>query len=497
MDKQSNLFDYAPIKKTEYSVTEISNKIKKLIEENFEFIRVRGEISSFKIAPSGHAYFSLKDDKSILASICWKGNISNLRCKPEEGLEVICTGNITTYGGQSKYQLIVNSMELAGIGALMALLEKRKKQFQDEGLFDPKHKKPIPFLPQSIGVVTSITGAVIRDIIHRISDRFPVKITIWPVLVQGPEAANQITAAINGFNNLSKDKPDVLIVARGGGSIEDLWAFNEENVVRAVFNSSIPVISAVGHETDTTLIDFVADKRAPTPTAAAEMAVPVRYDLIFTIDELEHRLSHIINRRLDHIKTELLAHMRALPNINKILFEYIQKIDDWSCRKDRGIQGYFDNKKYNLELLSSKIIHPIQYLESAYDKLNNLTKGLDQALANTLNNYKQQFEELKYQINPKDLLQSFEEQSEKIKYLNHSLNFAAKTKASEKEMSLTATISLYNSYNYKNTLKRGFALVKKDENHIIKSVKELNHSETYSLQIADGATSIRLSPPKN
>ena len=268
----------------EYTVTELAFALKRTVEDAYGLLRVRGELSGFKRATSGHLYFTLKDEKACIDAVAWRGSVPKLAFEPADGLEVICTGRLTTYPGRSKYQLVVERIEPAGMGALMALLEERRKALAAEGLFDADRKQPLPYLPEVVGVVTSPTGAVIRDILHRLADRFPRRVIVWPVLVQGEGAASQIAAAIRGFDALPADgpapRPDVVIVARGGGSIEDLWAFNEEAVVRAAAECTIPLISAVGHETDTTLIDHVADRRAPTPTAAAEMAVPVRRDLV-------------------------------------------------------------------------------------------------------------------------------------------------------------------------------------------------------------------------
>jgi len=267
----------------EYSVSELSQALKRTVEDTYPYVRVRGEISGFKRAASGHLYLALKDESAVLDGVCWRGVAGRLGIRPEDGMEVVCTGKLTTYPGRSKYQIVIEAMELAGEGALLKLLEDRRKKLAAEGLFDEARKKPLPFLPDVIGVVTSPTGAVIRDILHRLNDRFPRHVLLWPVLVQGEGAAAQIAAAIEGFNRIAPGgrvpRPDVLIVARGGGSLEDLWAFNEEIVVRAAAGSVIPLISAVGHETDTTLIDYASDRRAPTPTAASEMALPVRADL--------------------------------------------------------------------------------------------------------------------------------------------------------------------------------------------------------------------------
>src|SRR5690606_2893871 len=278
----------------EFTVSEISLAVKRTLEGTFERVRVRGEISGFKRAASGHCYMTLKDADAVLDAVCWRGNAGRLGISPEDGMEVIATGRLTSYPGRSKYQIVIESLELAGEGALLKLLEDRRKKLAAEGLFDAARKRALPFLPAVIGVVTSPTGAVIRDILHRLADRFPRRVLVWPVLVQGEGAAAQVAAAIRGFNALPAGgrvpRPDLLIVARGGGSLEDLWAFNEEIVVRAAAESAIPLISAVGHETDTTLIDYAADRRAPTPTAAAEIAVPVRRELLVQAGELERRL---------------------------------------------------------------------------------------------------------------------------------------------------------------------------------------------------------------
>ena len=315
----------------ELSVSELSGQVKRLVEDSFGRVRVRGELGRVARPASGHLYFDVKDDKAVLASVMWKGNAAKLAMHPEQGLEVILTGKMTTFPGQSRYQLVVDSMEPAGEGALMALLEARKKQLAAEGLFDEARKKPLPYLPRTIGVVTSPSGAVIRDILHRLSDRFPRHVLVWPVRVQGETCAAEVARAIAGFNALAPDgdipRPDVLIVARGGGSLEDLWGFNEEIVARTAAQSDIPLISAVGHETDTTLIDFTADRRAPTPTAAAEMAVPVRGDLQANLAELEGRLLRAQGRYLERERSHLSGLARGLPKLEDMLALPTQKLD--------------------------------------------------------------------------------------------------------------------------------------------------------------------------
>ena len=329
------------------SVTELSLSLKSCVEQVFNHIKVRGEVSDVKRATSGHIYFSLKDKDSVLSAICWKGNSRQCAGHIQEGLEIICTGKLSTYPGRSNYQMIVEEAEPAGVGALLKLLRDRKEKLEKEGLFDPAHKKPITFLPEVIGVVTSPTGAVIRDIIHRVSDRFPRHIIVWPVAVQGEECAEQVAAAVRGFNALPENgtipKPDVLIVARGGGSLEDLWGFNEECVVRAVYDSEIPVISAVGHETDTTLIDFVSDLRAPTPTGAAEKAVPVRLEIYNTLNTKENDLKNALNQTLIESRLKLQTLVGHFPNLNEIIQGFIQKTDDKTERLQLAIKNYLNH----------------------------------------------------------------------------------------------------------------------------------------------------------
>jgi exodeoxyribonuclease VII large subunit len=323
------------------SVGELSARLKRVVEQGFGHVRVRGEISGFKRAASGHLYFGLKDVDARIDGIIWKGSAARLAFVPEDGLDVIATGKLTTYPGRSSYQIVVDSLELAGEGALLALLEKTKARLAAEGLFAAERKQALPRLPRVIGVVTSPTGAVIRDILHRLADRFPVQVLVWPVLVQGDAAAGQIAAAIRGFNALQPGgavpRPDLLIVARGGGSIEDLWAFNEEIVVRAVADCAIPLISAVGHETDTTLIDYAADRRAPTPTAAAEMAVPVRADLLAVAVDLAARASAAWAQRRAQLRDRLDISADRLPPLDRLLQPQRQRLDDWADRLPRAV----------------------------------------------------------------------------------------------------------------------------------------------------------------
>lgn len=323
------------------SVSELSGALKRTVEDAFGFVRVRGEISGFKRHSSGHCYLSLKDERACIDGVVWKGQASAMRFRPEDGIEVIATGKLTTFPGRSKYQIVIDRMELAGQGALMALLDQRRRQLAAEGLFDEDRKRPLPFLPRVIGVVTSPTGAVIRDILHRLADRCPSHVILWPVAVQGDPAAPQVARAVRGFGALSPDgpvpRPDLLIVGRGGGSIEDLWAFNEEEVVRAIAESPIPVISAVGHETDTTLADFAADRRAPTPTAAAEMAVPVRADLAHHVRELGGRAERLALRYRERAAERFEAVADRLPTLDALFAGQQQRLDDLADRLPRAL----------------------------------------------------------------------------------------------------------------------------------------------------------------
>lgn len=360
----------------EFTISEISAVIKKCVESTFSYVKVRGEIFGAKKADSGHWYLSLKDENAVLSAVIWRGTASNLAFKPEDGMEVLAVGKITTFAGKSSYQMIIEQMEPAGVGALLKLLEERKQAFAKEGLFDVAHKKPIPFLPQTIGVVTSASGAVIRDIIHRVRDRFPSHILLIPTSVQGEGAAAKIAQAIKDFNRLDKisdfPKPDVLIVARGGGSLEDLWAFNEECVVRAVYESDIPIISAVGHETDTMLIDYVADKRAPTPTGAAEFAVPVRSDLQIKVNNLEQRLKNGCLRYFSE-KTDFLAALaRGIPNLSQILQEAIQNFDNKIERLNLAFRNLLKDKLHRIEACRLTSCNIEKIIERNQENLNHL-----------------------------------------------------------------------------------------------------------------------------
>jgi len=448
----------------EFTVSELAQSLKRTVEETYGHVRVRGELGRVTIAKSGHCYLDIKDDRAVINSIIWKGVMSRLSMRPEEGMEVICEGKLSTYPGRSNYQLIIDKMELAGAGALMALFEKRKKMLAAEGLFDDARKVELPFLPKTIGVVTSPTGSVIRDILHRITDRFPSHVLVWPVLVQGDKAAEQIAGAINGFNQAEGfPRPDVLIVARGGGSMEDLWCFNEEIVARAAANSEIPLISAVGHETDWTLIDFVADYRAPTPTGAAEVAVPVRADWVETIDDYGLRLLRALRRTTSERATSLRA--ARLPRIDAVLAPAHQRLD------------------------SSKAALP-PFSRLLDPKTNKLTRA-SQALLSAMRFTKQR------------QVTEISRHTETLSRHARTAETALKRQLETQSRRLDRAGKLLEAYSYPGVLDRGYALVRDEAGNVIRSKSKTKSGQGISLTFKDGevgaviaGTGARLSKPK-
>ncbi|MDA8760369.1 exodeoxyribonuclease VII large subunit [Amylibacter sp.] len=435
----------------EYSVSELSSVLKRMIEGEFSNVRIRGEVGRVSKPASGHLYFDLKDDKSVIASVTWRGQASKLATQPEEGLEVVATGKITTFAGQSRYQMIVSEMSVAGVGALMAQLEKRKKKLESEGLFDKALKKEIPYLPEVIGVITSSSGAVIRDILHRLSDRFPRKVLIWPVSVQGEKCAPEVTAAINGFNKLTPGgampRPDLLIVARGGGSIEDLWGFNEESVVRAVSESEIPLISAVGHETDTTLIDYASDLRAPTPTAAAEYAVPVRADLMGWLSSMDERRLRSLSSNLETKWQRLKDLSRGLPLPTELVAMQAQRLDSISDRLPRALSIVSNNKR-SLLLQTSAGLRP-QVLKL---KLVERTELINRFVKNIKSNMK-------------------------IKIQHH-------------QSALEGLERIRQTLGYEATLRRGYTVVRDQDGKLVTSVKKAEIKKVLEIEFQDGKTSL-------
>ncbi len=434
-----------------FGVAEISQALKTTVERTFQRVRVRGEVSGLKQPGSGHLYFTLKDENAVLDGVCWRGTLAGIRLRPEDGMEVIVTGRLTTYPARSRYQIVVESFELAGEGALLKLLEDRRRKLAAEGLFDADRKRELPFVPAVIGVVTSPTGAVIRDILHRLADRFPSHVLVWPVAVQGEGAAEQIAAAIEGFNALSPGghvpRPELLIVARGGGSLEDLWAFNEEIVVRAAAASTIPLISAVGHETDTTLIDFAADRRAPTPTAAAEMAVPVRNDLLAEVLEAGARLQGAVGRRLADGRLRLQGLARGLPDPSRAIGERAQRLDDWSERLSNALQLGIRARGRELATQAAGLRAPAHLIAAGRQALVAETRALGRAVGQRVDERRQRLENVS---------------------------------------------ALLESYSYQRVLERGFALVTDAEGRTVASVAAVAPGDDIGLRLADGAVSARI-----
>ncbi|MEQ9330855.1 exodeoxyribonuclease VII large subunit [Thalassobaculum sp.] len=458
--------DSTPGNMPEFTVTEISGAVKRTIESSFERVRVRGEVSRPTRAGSGHLYLSLKDDQAVLEAVCWRGSAQRLSVQPEEGMEVIATGKLTTYPGRSKYQMVIEQIELAGEGALLKLLEDRRKRLAAEGLFDAERKRPIPYLPRVIGVVTSPTGAVIRDILHRLTDRFPVHVIVWPVLVQGEGAKDQIARAIAGFNAVPATggriaRPDLLIVARGGGSLEDLWAFNEEVVVRAAAASDIPLISAVGHETDTTLIDFASDRRAPTPTAAAEMAVPVRAELVARIAEDTARLAHAMARRLADGGNHLNGLARGLG-------DPAARIEQAQQRLDYAAQTAGSTIQRRLERLSERVARrlptPSEMLARTEGRLTALLRGL--------------------RIEP--IAQRLAQDRREVERFAKAADSAVDRVLKVEDDRLKGLDRVLEANSFVRVLDRGFVLVRDADGAPVTSAEEARDGQPVSLRFRDG-----------
>jgi len=429
----------------EFTVTTLSAALKRAVEDQFAMVRVRGEISGLKFHSSGHVYFDLKDDKAVLNAVIWRGVAGRLKVRPEAGMEVICTGKLSTYAGSSRYQIIVEQVELAGLGALMALLEERRKKLAAEGLFDASRKKKLPFLPDVIGVVTSPTGAVIRDIMHRLQARFPRRVLLWPVAVQGEKAAAEIAAAITGFNALARDfpKPDLIIVARGGGSVEDLMAFNDEAVVRAAAASLIPLISAVGHETDTTLIDFAADMRAPTPTAAAELAVPVRAELLTQTLEFERRMLNCFTKGLADRQRHLAQLARVLPRAESLFAAPRQRLDMAADKLQHGLQR-------------NRQIHEVRFNRTAARLRDQILKDRMKICA------------------------------ERTTALGARATRAESARLAQARRNLDGLARVLESVSHKSVLERGFALVRGEDGTVRRRAATVKAGEALRLTFADG-----------
>ena len=440
----------------EYSVTELSSALKSTIEDNFGYVRIKGELSGINKHSSGHIYLTLKDENAIINGIIWRSSVAKIKIQPEEGLEVICSGKISTgynpgrYPGRSNYQITIDSMKPAGVGALMAILEERKQKLKIEGLFEEIHKKTLPKYPTSIGVITSPTGAVLQDIKHRISDRFPCNIILWPVPVQGNDAAELIENAISGFNTLDESKiqkPDVIILARGGGSIEDLWCFNEEEVVRAVFQSQIPVISAIGHETDTTLVDYAADMRAPTPTAAAELATPAKDILITELSENSNRLNSSIKNIVSMSRERVVSVQKLLPSYQNLFNLKLNDINILAQRLPTAIKIYLQNEITNLQTSSSKL-----NLKILKEKIKNSQ--------NSLSNLKNQ------------------------------LTNNSKTNLSTQSNRVLSASKLLESLSYKSVIKRGFSVVRNSSNIILTKKTDVLNDKKLNVETKFGTINV-------
>jgi exodeoxyribonuclease VII large subunit len=432
----------------EWTVSELSSALRRTVEDAYGYVRVRGEVSGFKGAsPSGHVYFRLKDDKAVLEAVIWKGTFGRMRVRPEEGLDVIVSGKLTIFAGSSKYQIVIDSLEPAGIGALMKLLEERKKKLAAEGLFDEARKQLLPFLPRVIGVVTSPTGAVIRDILHRLQDRFPRRVLVWPVRVQGDMSAAEVAAAIQGFNAMPEagamPRPDLIIVARGGGSLEDLWSFNEEIVVRAAAASMIPLISAVGHETDVTLIDFAADRRAPTPTAAAEMAVPVRAELMTSLSNLGSRKLACWRRNVDRNRKELRLLARALPALDDLLAVPRQRLDACAGRLPRALRA------------NAQIHH------------TQLTRAASR-------------------LSPRLLSHRIERCREQTAAFGDRARRAFRIFRDRRVQRLRSAGQLLTAYSYRGVLARGFALVRDGDGRPLRTAAAVGSGTRLDIEFSDG-----------
>jgi exodeoxyribonuclease VII large subunit len=487
------------INSPEFTVSELSSALKRTVEDAYGHVRVRGEISGFR-GPhsSGHCYFALKDEGAKIEAVIWKGVHGRMRFKPQEGLEVIATGKLTTYPGSSKYQIVIEAIEPAGIGALMALMEERKRKLGAEGLFDEARKQLLPWLPEVIGVVTSPTGAVIRDILHRLEDRFPRRVLVWPVRVQGEGSAEQIAAAIRGFNALPEGgkipRPDVLIVARGGGSLEDLWSFNEEIVVRAAAESMIPLISAVGHETDITLIDFAADKRAPTPTAAAEMAVPVRSELMVEVSTLGRRVMVCWQRAQEARRNELRAAARALPAAGELLAIPRQRLDGAASALPRGLKAnthaHFrryaaSSARLTVRVLRGQVAQARQRLTASGERITHSARSL-------LRSRRDRYAGLEIRLKASKLANAQAQRQTIARHRERTLRLAerAHRALATMRLRLEARVAhsgqLLGALSYRGVLARGFALVRDEQGHAVHAAAAIGPAAHLTLEFADG-----------
>ena len=495
----------------EYSVSEISFAVKRTIEDRFDRVRIRGEVSGWR-GPhsSGHAYFTLKDERARIDAVIWRGVFSKLAFLPEEGLEVIATGKLTTYPGSSKYQIVIDNIEPAGAGALMALLEERRKKLAAEGLFDAARKQLLPYLPRVIGVVTSPTGAVIRDILHRVNDRFPLHVIVWPVRVQGETSGAEVANAIRGFNALDGTqgiaRPDVLIVARGGGSLEDLWGFNDEAVVRAAADSMIPLISAVGHETDWTLIDHAADMRAPTPTGAAEVAVPVKAELEATVAQLGARLQAGIGRLADRKRDSLRAAARALPAPDGLLAMPRQSFDALERRLGQGLGTNVTAKRSALQLAAGRLSPNRLAALADRDRraLERFERDLPRALRNVADRKRQALKGTAARLSWSGIERQRRQGQERFASVSAQLDRCMGQRLTDARTRLGESSRLLKTLSYEAVLERGFALVRDENDEPVKRAGEVKKGAALTIEFAgrervgvvatDGAAAARPKP---
>ncbi len=477
----------------EFSVSELSAAIKRALEDGFGFVRLRGEISGFRgVHSSGHCYFALKDDRAKIEAVVWRSTYQRLKVKPEEGLEVVAQGRVTTFPGASKYQIVIDALEPAGLGALMALLEERKTRLAAEGLFDDTRKRKLPFLPRVVGIVTSPTGAVIRDMLAGFKERFPTRVVVWPVRVQGDTCASEVAAAIRGFNALAPDgpvpKPDVIIVARGGGSLEDLWGFNEELVVRAAHASAIPVISAIGHETDWSLLDLAADARAPTPTKAAEWAVPKYSELVEQLGGCAVRLVGAGRRMVETARTRLKAAARGLPRLEGLLGLPRQRLDACSGRLPRALLT--NTHRHAARFMGVSLHLRPRLLEArltrAGDRLDALARRGREALFRLAGNRRTRFQSLAGRLHPGELRQRLSRARDRLDSLQTHAARSAHHYLRERRRRLESCAQLLASLGYQSVLRRGYALVRDEAGRPIRKAAAIRAHDRLQIELADG-----------
>ncbi len=499
----SELLETAASNVAEYSVSEISGALKRTVEDTFGHVRVRGEISGYR-GPhsSGHCYFALKDDKARLEAVIWRGSFTKLAFKPEEGLEVIATGKLTTFPGSSKYQIVVEAMQPAGAGALMALLNERRLKLEAEGLFASERKRPLPFLPRVVGVVTSPTGAVIRDIRHRIADRFPLHLLVWPVRVQGDTCGSEVAAAIEGFNAIEPGgripRPDLLIVARGGGSLEDLWGFNDEVVVRAAAASGIPLISAVGHETDWTLIDHAADRRAPTPTGAAEMAVPVRAELLATLAAIDARAGAAISRTLQAERRAVAALARALPSADSLLAMPRRRLDEADAGLERNGRLFLGEKRRRL---SEAGLHlsPARLEAGVRDRrsdLRHLEAALLHRLDTALVRVRHSLDRFGAALRPHVVTQRSAQARHRLAVAEDRLDRAFAALQDRRHATLNGAWRVAASLDPRQVLERGYAIVRGAGDIPITRAEDLVPGSSFEIEFAHGHRRAAVAAPQ-